>query len=102
MCRGRVARLAGIDHGDAAAGSGEDQGRREAGGASADHHHVVFVHGTRVTASGPHDNGWRRICPRLGYVESDAVAVPGSAAAALTLLRSGQAPVEARRRRPAG
>jgi len=48
--RGRgVARLACVDHCDLAPGSSEDQGCREAGCASADHHYVEFVHTKRVT-----------------------------------------------------
>jgi hypothetical protein len=40
-----VARLAGVDHGDPAAGAGQDQGGGQAGGAPADDHYVVLVHG---------------------------------------------------------
>ena len=42
--RGRgVARLPGVDDGDAASGAGQDQRGRQAGGSTADHHHVVGV-----------------------------------------------------------
>ena len=46
----RVARLAGVDHQDLAAGPGEDQGCGQAGGAAADDHYVVLF----MT------QGWRR------------------------------------------
>ncbi|GAA1953786.1 hypothetical protein GCM10009798_11190 [Nocardioides panacihumi] len=64
-----VARLTGIDDGDATAGAGEDQGCREAGSASADHHHVVLVHVIRVLRAGPLDNGCCRIWERRGAID---------------------------------
>ena len=52
MSGGRVAWLAGVDDGHLSQGSGQDQGGGQACGASADHHHVVFVHATRVAVDG--------------------------------------------------
>ena len=51
-CR-RVARRPGVDHENASAGSGQHQGGRQAGCATADDDHVVLVHGTRLGASSP-------------------------------------------------
>ena len=45
-----VARLAGVDDRDPAAGPGQDQGCGQAGGAAADDHDVVLVH---VSKSAP-------------------------------------------------
>ena len=47
-----VARLAGVDDGDAAAGAGQHQGGGQAGGASADDHDVVLVHVIESVAVG--------------------------------------------------
>ena len=48
MRSGRVARLPGVDDGHPPQGPRQDQRGGLAGGASADHHDVVFVHATRV------------------------------------------------------
>ena len=48
-----VARLAGVDHEDLAAGSGQDQGCGQAGGAAADDHYVVLIHAPRSEPPAP-------------------------------------------------
>ena len=58
--RGRVARLAGVDDGDPAAGASEHERGGEAGGTAADHDHVVVAavvidaRGPAVVAGGVH------------------------------------------------
>ena len=59
-----VARLPGIDHGDLPPGPGQDQGGGQAGGAAADDHDVVLVHG--------HES------PRCAPVEATPVADSGN------------------------
>jgi hypothetical protein len=62
MGGGGVAWLAGIDHEDLPAGSGQDQGCGQAGGASADDHYVVSVHGPRLAPAAVNTN--QRCCLR--------------------------------------
>jgi hypothetical protein len=45
---GRVARLAGVEDQDRAAGPGQGQRAAEPGGTAADHDHVEFVHAATV------------------------------------------------------
>jgi hypothetical protein len=59
---GGVAWLAGIDHEDLAAGSGQDQGCGQAGRASADDHYVVSVHRPRLEPAAVNTN--ERCCFR--------------------------------------